>query len=139
MSRYSIFEIPNGENVSSSMVSRSFPLKFNFLNTLDISFNKIITVKKVPAVLSLKYLYLDYNELEAARDNAFQSLLGLKVLSLVGNNLKTLHPHTLPLDSLFIELQEIRLDKNPWRCDCNMKWLLKDVTDVSGFRNFTLK
>jgi hypothetical protein len=32
MSRYSIFEIPNGENVSSSMVSRSFPLKFNFLN-----------------------------------------------------------------------------------------------------------
>jgi Leucine-rich repeat (LRR) protein len=109
------------------------------LETLDISFNKIITVKKVPAVLSLKYLYLDYNELEAARDNAFQSLLGLKVLSLVGNNLKTLHPHTLPLDSLFIELQEIRLDKNPWRCDCNMKWLLKDVTDVSGFRNFTLK
>jgi hypothetical protein len=68
-----------------------------------------------------------------------QSLLGLKVLSLVGNNLKTLHPHTLPLDSLFIELQEIRLDKNPWRCDCNMKVLLISVgAEVCFIRNTNL-
>lgn len=107
------------------------------LEKLDISYNKITTVKKVPVLIELKTLIMDYNGIEFIKDGAFSTLLGLEVLSLVGNNMKTLRPNTLPLKTI-ISLKEIRLDKNPWRCDCNMKWLLTNMDDGFHFKNFTL-
>ncbi|VDI69462.1 Hypothetical predicted protein [Mytilus galloprovincialis] len=107
------------------------------LEHLDISYNKITTVKKVPVLIELKVLHMDYNGIDFIKDGAFSTLLGLEVLSLVGNNMKTLRPNMLPLQSIFA-LKEIRLDKNPWRCDCNMKWLLNDMDDDFNFKNFTL-
>ncbi|VDI09173.1 Hypothetical predicted protein [Mytilus galloprovincialis] len=107
------------------------------LEQLDISYNKITTVKKVPVLIELKVLRIDYNGIDFIEDGAFSTLLGLEVLSLVGNNMKTLRPNMLPLKSIF-SLKEIRLDKNPWRCDCNMKWLFNDMDDDFNFKNFTL-
>ncbi|CAG2228857.1 GPR158 [Mytilus edulis] len=107
------------------------------LEQLDISYNKITTVKKVPVLIELKVLHMDYNGIDFIKDGAFSTLLGLEVLSLVENNMKTLRPNMLPLKSIF-SLKEIRLDKNPWRCDCNMKWLLNDMDDDFNFKNFTL-
>lgn len=107
------------------------------LEILDLSYNKITVLSEMSSLLSLKALYLDNNGMFAIKENVFSKLLGLKILSLKENNFKTLSPHILPLDS--ISMKEIRLDKNPWHCDCNLRWLTEDSNDQFDFNNFTLK
>ncbi|XP_030600987.1 matrix-remodeling-associated protein 5 [Archocentrus centrarchus] len=101
---------------------------------------------------SVARLHLDHNRLEFIHPDAFQGLTSLRLLQLEGNQLQQLHPetfttftvkshfHVSTLRHLYLsdngltsvpsrlmatmpQLENLYLDRNPWMCDCSMRWL----------------
>ena len=72
---------------------------------------------------NLQVLALNHNnKLSHLHIYSFQLLQHLKLLHLGNNAFKTLHR------GIFANLssvEEIRLQDNPWSCDCNLKWLIE--------------
>lgn len=106
------------------------------LEILILSYNKLTTLREIPMSVALKKLYIDHNSLVSIKENIMKMAFSLEIFSLKGNKLKTLPPHVLPFDTE--SLSEIQLDDNPWHCDCNIKWLVEQKTQLK-FTNFSLR
>ncbi|CAF0793366.1 unnamed protein product [Didymodactylos carnosus] len=83
----------------------------------------------------LQLLLLNANKITCVRGDAFEGLEKLSLLSLYDNQLKTLANETfIPLKSL----QTLHLARNPFICDCHLRWLnayLRDKQiETSGVR-----
>ena len=70
---------------------------------------------------NLKTLLLNSNNISRVDRDTFTAMSGnLKLLSLYDNRIETLDEGTF--DSLQ-DIQILHLGKNPFRCDCNLRWL----------------
>ncbi|KRY65055.1 Slit -like protein 2 protein [Trichinella pseudospiralis] len=97
--------------------------RLSALTVLDLSDNRLqrLTGAEFHKLPNLVQLYLHHNRLSVLGSKLFEQLTTLKVLTLHGNRL-----HLLPvaLPSLG-SLQTVSLSTNPWRCDCDDKYLLQ--------------
>lgn len=66
---------------------------------------------------SLRHLDLSGNSISKLRDSTFQRCLKLEFLSLARNEFSSLNIHVV---SDLPALKELRLDRNPFRCSCNL-------------------
>lgn len=82
---------------------------------------------------SLHMLNLNNNKLESLPDGSFSHLAELENLFIEYNKLKYLTPNTFPGS-----LKMVSLKGNPWRCDCNMRWILANPTSSQFFQNNSL-
>ncbi|CAH8569655.1 unnamed protein product [Schistosoma guineensis] len=130
-----------------SIQSRTFQ-SLKGLQQLDLSQNRIKTILKGTFEgLHLDFLRLDENFGLSIEDGAFQDTsivslsmnqCGLKILSynvllplinskqlknlhLSGNQLITLESR---LEPIFLHLQSLSLEQNPFNCDCKLSWLV---------------
>lgn len=88
------------------------------LEELHLDHNKIRTLGQL-TFMSLQNLFLNFNNIDRLKGDTLTHLVSLKNLELDYNKLKYLAPNSFPGD-----LQSVSLNGNPWRCDCNMKWIL---------------
>ncbi|XP_077992142.1 slit homolog 2 protein-like [Glandiceps talaboti] len=69
---------------------------------------------------SLQLLLLNANKISCLRTDTFKDLTLLNLLSLYDNNIQSIANTTL---SSLTSIQTLHLAKNPFICDCNLKWL----------------
>ncbi|XP_044259557.1 protein slit isoform X2 [Tribolium madens] len=112
------------------------------LTSLVLYGNKI---KDLPAgvfqgLVSLQLLLLNANEITCIRKDTFSDLHSLSLLSLYDNNIQSLANGSF--DSLR-SIQTLHLARNPFICDCNLKWLAeylhRNPIETSGARCDTPK
>ncbi|XP_063707952.1 protein slit [Culicoides brevitarsis] len=158
-------EIRMEQNYLTAVNARAFSLYVS-LRRIDLSNNNITTVaqdafrglknlltlvlygnkiKELPVnifkgLTSLQLLLLNANEISCIRRDTFKDLQNLSLLSLYDNNIKTIYNGTLePLHNI----RTLHLAKNPFFCDCNLKWLSeylhKNPIETSGARCHTPK
>ncbi|KAF3857301.1 hypothetical protein F7725_009160 [Dissostichus mawsoni] len=147
-----IHSLPNGvfRDLSSLQVhwmnTGMLMLKMSYNKLKDINRHTL------HGLWALARLHLDHNHLEFIHPDAFQGLTSLRMLQLEGNRIQQLHPatfstftlmghfHVSTLRHLYLsdngltslpsrlvatmpQLENLHLHGNPWRCDCNMRWL----------------
>ncbi|XP_015174039.1 PREDICTED: protein slit isoform X3 [Polistes dominula] len=69
---------------------------------------------------NLQLLLLNANEISCIRTDLFRDLYNLTLLSLYDNNIKSLANGTL---TNLRSIKTLHLAKNPFICDCNLRWL----------------
>ena len=85
---------------------------------IRISENRITTIPLAQYSKSVLYLDVSRNSLRTIDRNVFLEMTNLTYLD-VSYNLLTSLPDTLQQP----QLQSLRISNNPYRCDCNTKWL----------------
>lgn len=116
-------------------------------NHLAIDIDNSITARILAPLTTLQRLDLSYNPLGIIPDNlfvnsstinclildsvgnplrlmskSFWNLAKLELLSLEENQLSTL-PEKIFLQQRKLDIYNIRLSRNPWNCNCSLKWL----------------
>ncbi|PVD18371.1 hypothetical protein C0Q70_20920 [Pomacea canaliculata] len=87
--------------------------------------NTIKTVEELPYLQQLETLKLSANNLQDLPKKVLDQLTSLHVLHVDDNWLTTLLPDLGDLQ----QLRSVRLSGNPFRCDCNTRWLKRWVLD----------
>ncbi|PVD18373.1 hypothetical protein C0Q70_20922 [Pomacea canaliculata] len=87
--------------------------------------NTIKTVEELPYLQQLETLKLSANNLQDLPKKVLDQLTSLRVLHVDDNWLTTLLPDLGDLQ----QLRSVRLSGNPFRCDCNTRWLKRWVLD----------
>ncbi|XP_076316918.1 protein slit-like isoform X4 [Tachypleus tridentatus] len=107
------------------------------LTSLVLYGNKITELPKemFKGLTSLQLLLLNANKIGCIRRDAFVDLHNLNLLSLYDNNIQSLSNGTF---SALHNIQTLHLGRNPFICDCNLRWLaeyleLKPI-ETSGVR-----
>ncbi|XP_076372429.1 protein slit-like isoform X3 [Tachypleus tridentatus] len=107
------------------------------LTSLVLYGNKIADLPKgtFKGLTSLQLLLLNANKIGCIRRDAFADLHNLNLLSLYDNSIQSLRNGTF---SALHNIQTIHLGRNPFICDCNLRWLaeyleLKPI-ETSGIR-----
>ncbi|XP_028993032.1 nyctalopin [Betta splendens] len=92
------------------------------LKMLNLGGNQLTNVSKTwfGDLVELEVLYLDRNQLLCIEEGTFENLTSLISLHLNSNNLTSL---PLPVFQPVYFLGRLYLFKNPWECDCSLKWL----------------
>ncbi|XP_049820372.1 protein slit isoform X3 [Aethina tumida] len=129
-------------NNKISKISSDAFIGLKALTSLVLYGNKI---KDLPAgvfhdLTALQLLLLNANEISCIRKDTFKNLNNLSLLSLYDNNIQSLANGSF--DSLQ-SIQTLHLARNPFICDCNLKWLAeylhKNPIETSGARCDTPK
>lgn len=102
------------------------------LEELHLDHNKIRTLGQL-TFMSLQTLYLNFNNIDRLKGDTLTHLVKLRNLELDHNKLRYFAPNSFPDD-----LQSVSLNGNPWRCDCNMKWVLDNTKWKQFFQNSSL-
>ncbi|XP_034430187.1 nyctalopin [Hippoglossus hippoglossus] len=89
---------------------------------LNLGGNRLINVSRTwfSDLVELETLYLDRNQLLFIEEGTFENLTSLITLHLNSNNLTTL---PFPVFQPIYFLARLFLFRNPWECDCSLKWL----------------
>ncbi|XP_057665439.1 protein slit isoform X2 [Diorhabda carinulata] len=132
-------------DLSNNKISKIAPDAFQGLKALSSLVLYGNKIKDLPAgvfqgLVSLQLLLLNANEISCIRKNTFRDLHSLSLLSLYDNNIQSLANGSF--DSLR-SIQTLHLARNPFICDCNLKWLAeylhKNPIETSGARCETPK
>ncbi|XP_033125426.1 slit homolog 2 protein-like isoform X1 [Anneissia japonica] len=112
-------------DLSSNKIEEISPDAFSglrLLNSLVLYGNQLTELPEniFQGLSHLQLLLLNANRISCIRTNLFRDLWNLKLLSLYDNNLKSITNGTFtPLKNI----QTLHLARNPFICDCNLKWL----------------
>ncbi|TMS36256.1 hypothetical protein L596_003465 [Steinernema carpocapsae] len=92
------------------------------LHRIDLSENHLtaITDEQLQGPKSVRSLQLEKNQLTCMDSHTISHWTEMEILSLHGNSLNTLNE----LDFM-PNLRILRLNDNPWICDCRLKWMKK--------------
>ncbi|XP_065173501.1 leucine-rich repeat transmembrane protein FLRT2-like [Atheta coriaria] len=127
-----------GQNGSPTPL-QNIALRYNRIHSLpDLIFSK---AKK------LRSIYLDQNDLQTISKKAFW-VEGIQKIDLTGNYLTTLENGTFDyVRNTQWATGTLIIDNNPWKCDCNLKWLqdlyfsndvvIDPVPKCDDFQSFT--
>lgn len=100
---------------------------FPDLSSLSLQNNKLTSISRSilpkPAK-SLQFLHLNGNELTSLPGDMFSEMPVLEVIYLRGNKLVAL-PQEL-FQSASASLKTVDLVRNPWNCNCDLMWILKN-------------
>ncbi|KAJ8984694.1 hypothetical protein NQ317_004953, partial [Molorchus minor] len=127
-------------DLSNNKISKIAPDAFQGLKALTSLVLYGNKIKDLPAgvfqgLVSLQLLLLNANEISCIRKDTFNDLHSLSLLSLYDNNIQSLANGSF--DSLR-SIQTLHLARNPFICDCNLKWLAeylhKNPIETSGAR-----
>lgn len=93
-------------------------------------------------LVNLRQLTIEYNrKLREIHEMAFthnvtgELLDELTEVSFKGNALSTLSPNTL----MWTMIQELDFSDNPWRCDCNLRWIVNLTVNERTEENYVCK
>ncbi|XP_055874290.1 slit homolog 2 protein-like isoform X2 [Biomphalaria glabrata] len=132
-------------DLGNNQISHIAPDAFTGLSSLSSLVLYGNKIKDLPlgvfnGLTSLQLLLLNANKISCVRVDAFKDLVNLNLLSLYDNNIQSLANGTF---SPLIKIQTIHLARNPFICDCNLKWLAhyleKSPVETSGVRCLTPK
>nr|AVK72278.1 slit [Xenoturbella bocki] len=98
------------------------------LTSLVIYGNRIASLPPgvFSGLTSLELLLLNANQISCIRSDSFEHLQNLNLLSLYDNRILSLANGTF---ASLRNLQTLHLARNPFICDCNMKWLAEYLHD----------
>ncbi|KAL3882136.1 hypothetical protein ACJMK2_028507 [Sinanodonta woodiana] len=100
---------------------------FPSLRKLDLSHNNItvrISSDFCSRFQGIETLLISNNRIQAVSSHAFESLLNLRFLDLSYNRISFLQETALTTSFSSVK-PFVKLQGNPFRCDCNMKWMKK--------------
>ncbi|XP_022109693.1 toll-like receptor Tollo [Acanthaster planci] len=116
------------------------------LDILDLRMNRLIRVSnQFCNMSSLSNLALSGNLIEYISPGAFRGSNNLKGIFLNDNRIRTVMEETFDLPNLVA----VKLDDNPWHCDCQMRWIREAMfpdskrhtwmqyTDAMGVTSYT--
>ncbi|OCT91681.1 nyctalopin [Xenopus laevis] len=109
------------DNLLNELPEKSFKgLKCLKMLNLGGNFIRNVSSAWFQDLVELEVLYLDRNRISYIEEGAFENLTSLVTLHLNSNNLTTL-PFEVFRPVYF--LGRLFLFRNPWECDCRIKWL----------------
>ncbi|CAG2168593.1 unnamed protein product [Oppiella nova] len=120
-----LVQFANKKRLEQNMITEVPPkafAPFKRLTRIDISKNNItrISSNAFSGLKSLSSLFLFGNQITDLPEGLFKGLSSLQLLSLYDNNIQSLADGVFtPLTSI----QTLHLGRNPFICDCNLKWL----------------
>lgn len=130
-----MIELDLSENKLTTLEMRSFDSNER-LRELKLNGNPLrkLNGTSFPPLLHLKNMDLSDCQLSSLPPKSFMNLVNLQVLSLSGNQFENLNEQILrPLKKLI----SLSLDRNPWRCDCQLKSFRDWVISKNLFRPST--
>lgn len=113
----------------SNLIDSLSPLQFSYngaLLSLDLGFNSISAIRQYALTHApdIQKIDLGNNAITTIDSQAFGKLDQLTELVLSNNRLTTLNGATL---SEAPALSTLRLDGNPWQCDCDLSGLVAQI------------
>ena len=113
---------------------------FTYVATMRILIMKSNPIRYVPAdafrhLRNIEELNFENCWLKGVHPDAFRRLNRLNEINLVNNELKGLDVQMVLPPSVNV----VRLYRNPWRCDCRLRWLLQWVSSTGVNWDFTRK
>ena len=99
--------------------------KLTKLHSLDLSNNRIrsLLLADLSELVNLQYLHLENNLIADVNAYVFAFMKNIRHIDLSGNKLESLSVDAFDVKRLLYI--EVLLSDNPWRCDCDIAWLIE--------------